>query len=674
MSNLSVYSKFGTIIGNETLNGLSVQGPAGVGFRLTEDGNYDIQNKNLENINNVDVQGVIENTSTNVVNMGSTLDLNDNNLVYTSVASNDTITTVLAVDTLDGNIVKETNLNNAQFTSLNSNTVNVNNQVFIKNSTQTAGTDQIHISNTVNASIWLEADTDNSGESDFAYLTMTEDGNATMHEISGGNNTLNITSGSTTGVQGINFRNATVVDSAQGTKPTFSGITTGLSVTSTAVDIFRPLDMNNQSISNINNIELESITANTLNISMNSNVNLQANNLLNVNEIDVSTLADITGGSGNIALISDINALDKSINGINALSGWATDPITVNSDFDINGNDLLQVATIGGPAGGTGNIAFISDIIMSARDITCNDLTLTGIFKNQGAPNLEFNDPCNFLGNNLLNIGLNSSFNASPTLDNTTTKILTVNGSNVIRYRDITNFLTGNYSTTFNNITMNGNLDATQGNINNCLQINNTSADITISPQTSLIFPSNKRMFIEDGAITFYGPLGGPPTTPPAGGFLGSLYKFGANLVFDLGLGKYILNKTHNAYEYAESLAFSSTTSSTNVTKLSKTTGTLPIGTYEITFQCQSGTNSSMTTSSLVDFYESATPFNGESCTSGLSGLTFAYSQMTATYKIYYSTATTHTYSIQYRSVDGVVTSHIRDARIFVKQIDQVSI
>ena len=61
-------------------------------------------------------------------------------------------------------------------------------------------------------------------------------------------------------------------------------------------------------------------------------------------------------------------------------------PSQVNSyvDVDLNNNDLLQVATISGPNGGTGNVTFNSNINMPARDITCNDISITGFIANQG--------------------------------------------------------------------------------------------------------------------------------------------------------------------------------------------------------------------------------------------------------------------------------------------------
>jgi hypothetical protein len=57
MSNLSVYSKFGSVL-NDPNGQVGIVGPAGVGFVLTPGGDYDIQGRSFVDVDNIDAQTI----------------------------------------------------------------------------------------------------------------------------------------------------------------------------------------------------------------------------------------------------------------------------------------------------------------------------------------------------------------------------------------------------------------------------------------------------------------------------------------------------------------------------------------------------------------------------------------------------------------------------------------
>lgn len=172
---------------------------------------------------------------------------------------------------------------------------------------------------------------------------------------------------------------------------------------------------------------------------------------------------------------------------------------------------------------------------------------------------------------------------------------------------------------------------------------------------------STKNILTNDSYIQFSNPLG---TTPPAAtGFLAFVYKSGADLFYKNGAATYNLNRPFlNLFtSYDESLALSSTASTTFQTKLSVTTAVLPIGDYDLGFGCIFW-NSMAAQITEVRFRLDGVDLNSIVMTAGVISET-AYQRYRATF----GSATTHTLAIEWRT-QVMGTANIQDARIFVDQ------
>jgi hypothetical protein len=205
----------------------------------------------------------------------------DKDIFVNTISSFDTGT----IEMLNNVILAGNNISNVG-------SVNLNGQIFIRNSTQIPDPNcQLHIANTVNSCVWLEADTNNAGETDFAFLRMTEDGNSTQHLISGGDNELVITSGSTSGVQGIRFRMADVVDSGQGVPPLYTNIQTIMLLTKTVAQLQKSLNMSNNNIFGVQTLTGSSVLTNSI------GGNITPGTIQSFSDIDFQLFRGITNSS-----------------------------------------------------------------------------------------------------------------------------------------------------------------------------------------------------------------------------------------------------------------------------------------------------------------------------------------------------------------------------------------
>ncbi len=242
-----------------------------------------------------------------------------------------------------------------------------------------------------------------------------------------------------------------------------------------------------------------------------------------------------------------------------------------NNDLFQTGNATLNSLVVGNINNGAGQVVFGSDINFSNNNLNnCGDIQVNGIVKNIGAPNIPFQDDIDLQTNDILNVG---------TLSGTTTN--TTNG-------------------TFTNLTVNANADMTQGNINNVLQLNNTSASITCNPQSALVMSSGKNITISDGFYGLFAPLQTyTPSVPPAvSGFNGALWAYNSDVYWNVG--SYVKNLSNPFYD--KGTVTQITSISTGVT-LNTTAGTITTvsttlaGGTSATFTV---TNSTCTSQSIV--------------------------------------------------------------------------
>ena len=81
MTNIYNYSKFGAVIDDSLTTAFAGQGPPGVGFKLTPEGNYDIDGKDIENIANISVTGCLQNLDGTSVQVCDDLDMTNHNII-----------------------------------------------------------------------------------------------------------------------------------------------------------------------------------------------------------------------------------------------------------------------------------------------------------------------------------------------------------------------------------------------------------------------------------------------------------------------------------------------------------------------------------------------------------------------------------------------------------------
>lgn len=257
-------------------------------------------------------------------------------------------------------------------------------RIFLPAQTQTQNTSfMMHLANTQNCNIWLQADTDNSGESDLAYFYMTEDGGHTMHYIGGGNNTLKFISGSDAGTQGIVWQNATVVSASGNTLPTYTNISTGLNLTSSTFTISR-------------------------------NTNLSGNNLINIGLLDFQTQPTNDNTATRLLVVDSTNGNVKYRDASSILNNPFDQDLNTNDNVSFNNVDVKGALT-----NSTG------DIVVSKSMNFLNMYDLYNV-------------------NNLETEGIVTLSNTSN--DDTATNILLLDGSQNVKSRSVSSVLSDQFA------------------------------------------------------------------------------------------------------------------------------------------------------------------------------------------------------------------------------------
>lgn len=287
---------------------------------------------NIENVTNIEVINAI--VEPLVINASTDIngDLNVSGTIIGDIL--DPIHSVDEIEALSNNFIQ---INN---------TIKMNDEkIYITDDLITPSNNdcKIHIRDVNDVCLFMESDTDNLVETDNPFIIMTQDGGnmAQRIGIGGGglNNTLMFdqsTALPATAPDGYKFtiaNNLTV--NGQGIPPTFNAQTTKFEINNTLNKSYQNFDMNNNNIVNINDIELETITANTTNIAMNNNINMQANDILNCNQLNVSSIADISGGAGPVVSYADIDLLNNDITSVSNITSEFYNTTNVNNKRSI---------------------------------------------------------------------------------------------------------------------------------------------------------------------------------------------------------------------------------------------------------------------------------------------------------------------------------------------------
>ena len=323
------YSKFGTIVGDGLISSIGEQGPVGIGYRLTVDGNYDINNKDLTAVDNINAQSLnlpsdltTDNTNTNLLTLDALgnvevrtvaslpvvnpfdQDLNTtNDVVFNSVDSDILISGVglikIGDSTTVDSILKITDVASEKLTT---------------------GLSGLTVQSNSFADLMLQSDRDNaSGGYPRVYLNKLGNTACTLLQV-GASNTLDLYSGvngvSTSGGYSFNIAQPTGTTDS---KSTFSSISNLLTMNNTNLSCGRDIILNDNNITGITNITLDTITAKTTNITLNNHMDVNSKNLVNVQDVNIQ--------------------------GAPTLSGLATDE-TVLSSIGINGSNVLKKYTI----------------------------------------------------------------------------------------------------------------------------------------------------------------------------------------------------------------------------------------------------------------------------------------------------------------------------------------
>jgi len=177
---------------------------------------------------------------------------------------------------------------------------------------------------------------------------------------------------SSTTAPGLDLSIGVTADNGIGVVPTINSIVPKIQIRSTSTLFKQDSNMSNNNIINTSDVELESITANTTNIVM-------------------------------------------------------------NSDIDMSNNDIINLANINTG----GNLAIGSNILMGTNNISnVGDLSINGMLKNIGAPNIQVGDDLDMLTNNIEDLGL-LNFATTPATDNANTNILTIEAGGNVEIRTV---------------------------------------------------------------------------------------------------------------------------------------------------------------------------------------------------------------------------------------------
>ena len=346
MSIETTYTKFGSSFGGGLIDTVGTQGPPGVGFKLTVGGDYDIENKSFENVNNLDVQGQIENLSLGDINVGNSFDMQNNDLkgvnnisigndiVYSGAKTNNLLTTVLSIDTGDGNKIKETDLSSLALEDIQVNNISqkdngfiqINDDISLVNGNQLKITDLspiktndcfIHGQSNDSVCLFLESDVNDDLETDVSYMVLTADGNNTQFELrnaSGASNKILFYTGSGTagGTQvGYTFYKADVTNNGTGIVGSFSNSNLLLDLDDTGIHAGVNLNLNTNNIIDIDNIEANTAVFNTI---ANDDTATKLLVLDGSNNVDYRTVASLPGDSFDQSLNTTDDVLFKELN------------------------------------------------------------------------------------------------------------------------------------------------------------------------------------------------------------------------------------------------------------------------------------------------------------------------------------------------------------------------
>jgi hypothetical protein len=279
----------------------------------------------------------------------------------------------------------------------------------------------LHIQDAGDACIFLEADTNNVGESDNTFMVMTQDGNTTMLSLGANFNNNWIAQWGTGGSEDDRFKfihNSTITDNGIGVLPSFAGTQTELmSIGIDDINMFVPLDMNTEDINNVGTLDFSSTpsldnTATVLAVNGSGNVVTRTTfpNPFDqsLNTTDSPTFANITTTGGTGVDLSNAGALDQVpaifVHDVFANQAFSTD-VNFQNDLNMNSNDITNGGSI-----------TATDIDLSATTA----LRLPNILNKDGQTQLLVRDASNYIAyRNVSSLPVSNPFDQSlDTTDN----------------------------------------------------------------------------------------------------------------------------------------------------------------------------------------------------------------------------------------------------------------
>ena len=444
------YSKFGTSLSDTSLE--SLRGEPGFGFAVDEFGNYDIQGNCMVDIDCLDVRGDITNDTPGNVSFGSNVDMGTNNIigvndiniandiVYSSPETNNTLVTVLARDSGDGNKIKETDLSNLPLDNISVNSISQKDNGFIQVNddtvfsttsvklTSVAGQESItanncfHLQSDGDACLYIQADRDGTGGADNpVFLANTSGGlygSAIVMSNTGGR--LQIANGSTADATSGDIQFFTTQITDNGDAPfTLGGSQLLFEIKNSENDSYRNLNLNTNNIVNVNDLDAKGIIVNSDNTPIKSashQLHLQDDNG------DVRLFLESSGTGGDTYI--DMNQQNGEV-ASQISHRWG--PVScmeyrVGQVADKWGMHQFYVSRTNNVSKGTMN-SFTTDYLM---------MEIGG----SGSLNIDMYYPVNFRNQALSNVG-SLAFQTIPTTDNTNTNLLTVDGSGNVEVRTV---------------------------------------------------------------------------------------------------------------------------------------------------------------------------------------------------------------------------------------------
>lgn len=511
-------------------------------------------------------------------------------------------------------IFRNLDMNNNNLTNINELVPN-SFKVSTINDTITAP-DCLHIQRNGDACVWIQADRDGNLTGDIpSFIASKNGGNQVFLIGMSGGGSLQIASGNTANNSSgaIQFFSSQFANNGDA-MPTFATSSILLmQMTNDEIDMLRQINMNTNDIIGVSALE-SGIIRNGLNpVIFESDINMNNNDISNVNSISSNSIKMSTVND----TITQANALHLQSN--SSLFLW------IQSDRDTVGSDTPSIVTT------TDGGEYIFQQETSTSGVKSIQFASGGTTDNTQGRFIWFSSVFNNNGDNV------------PTFAGGSSALFEMNFNENISYK---------------------NLNINNNDISNVALMDVdklTSSNLTVAVET------DKGLSFTDGFIAFDAPTGGPPS-PPSGGSIASLYKFGSNLNYDFGLGPWIVNRSHNYYEFVEDPIFK--TASTTFTLGLTLNNTLPSGTYEIFFSCKSGTNNS-SFSSEVNFVLDGITLNSSPICSALSNVIPNYTAISDTYTVYFNSAGNRIIEIFFRSSSASATAHIEDAKIIARQIAQ---